>query len=99
MRMCGPTTDQDEIRRWAEANRAIPAEVMPHVFNSEPAILRFLIGGPAGGTAELRPISWDSFFAQFALLGLVFVYEPDRPVYELLQIEKKSAAGAEMHPN
>ena len=68
-------------------------------FNAEPAILRFLVGGPSEGTPELRPISWASFFAQFHLLGLVFMYAPDRPEYELLQIEEKSAANVEVRPN
>lgn len=99
MRMRGPTTDQQVILKWAQAHDATPCEVLPRKFNAEPAILRFLVGGPPGGTPELRPISWASFFAQFHLLGLVFMYVPDRPVYEFLQIEEKSAANVEVRPN
>ena len=96
MRMRGPTTDQEEIRRWAQAHDAVPCEVLPHQFNGEPAILRFLVGGPPGGTPELRPISWASFYTRFHLLGLVFMYLPDCPVYELPQVEEKSAANVEL---
>ena len=88
--MCGPTTDHEEIRRWAEAHNAVPAEVFPHLFDGEPAVLRFLFGVDPIGTTELRPISWENFFAHFDLLGLALVYD-DQPTYELLQIEDKSA--------
>ena len=86
-----PVTDHEEIRRWAAANNAVPAEVFPHVFESEPAILRFIIGSAPAAQPELRPISWESFFAQFDLLGLAFVSQ-------LLQIEEKSAYRFEGKP-
>jgi len=40
----------------------------------------------------------DSFFAQFDLMGLAFVYEPEKPLYEILQIEAKSAYSVLPHP-
>lgn len=92
--ICGPTTDPNEIRRWAQSQDAAPAEIIPYVFNSEPAVLRFMFGGTPSAR-ELKPISWDNFFAHFQAMGLAFVYEVDesaRPtgLYKLLQNEDLS---------
>lgn len=93
MGMLGPTTNHDEIRRWAAATNAAPAEVLPYFFDSEPAILRFVFGPVpvAEGQPAWRAISWESFFAQFDLMGLALVYDGARPDYELLQRESESA--------
>ena len=40
----------------------------------------------------------DSFFAQFDLMGLAFVDQPEKPLDEVLQIEGKSAQGVLPHP-
>ena len=88
--MCGPTTDHAEIRRWAEGHGATPCEVMPRLFDGEPALLRFVFRWTAEMAPELRPIDWESFFATFDLLGLSLVYDDDHQ-YELLQAEHKSA--------
>lgn len=86
--MRGPTRDPVEIRDWAERHSALPAEIMPRVFDGEPAILTFLFGAiRATGTDEIRSISWDSFFAQFALLDLTLVYD-DSPTCEILHADK-----------
>ena len=84
--MLGPTSDHSEIRRWAERVNATPAEVKPFIFDSMPSIMRFLFGKEAHqGTRELRPISWDSFFARFDLLQLVLVYDSEEPIFVILQ--------------
>ena len=85
-----PTTDHREILRWAKANNATPVEVNAAKHDGEPAILRFVFGELPKDHAEFRPTSWESFFAQFDLLGLAMVFDGDRR-YELLQIEERSA--------
>lgn len=87
--MLGPTTDHEEIRRWANTVGAKPAEVSPNIFDGEPAILRFVFGSVLAG-AEFRVISWDNFFALFDAMGLALVYD-ESPQYQLLQVEEKSA--------
>ncbi len=84
-----PTTDHKEILRWAKANNATPVEVTP-LHDGQPAILRFVFGDVPKDHIELRPLSWESFFAQFDLLGLALVFDGNRR-YELVQIEEKSA--------
>ncbi len=95
MPMRGPTTDHAEIRQWAQSRNAAPIEVSPYVFDSQPAILKFMFGEVPKDQPELRLITWETFFAQFDLLGLALVYEEGSPgkahiQYELLQIESKS---------
>jgi hypothetical protein len=46
----------------------------------------------------MKPITWERFFAQFDLLGLVFLYEPDHPGYGLLLLKKEAVSGAEIGP-
>lgn len=65
-------------------------EVTPHVLDGQPAILRFVFGGVPKDQTELRPISWESFFAQFDLMGLALAFDDNRQ-YELVQIEERSA--------
>lgn len=86
--MRGPTRDHDEIRQWALAHDAVPAQVGPHFHDSEPTKLQFLFGPAKQGTDELHPISWEQFFALFEMLGLAMVYD-NRPSYELLLDEPK----------
>lgn len=82
-----PTTDHDEIRRWAAFHRATPAEVIPRVFDGKPAILGFLFVNASQPATELRPMSWNSFFSAFDLLELCFPYD-DTPAYEFSWIDK-----------
>ncbi len=35
MAMRGPTTDHDEIRSWAKSYNAVPAEVVPAIFDGD----------------------------------------------------------------
>ena len=84
----GPTSDQAQIRAWAEKHHATPAEVRPFVFDSMSSAMRFLFGAAGeSSTPELRPISWESFFARFELQHLVMVYDDDEPLFTILQDE------------
>ena len=86
--MVGPTSDHAQIRAWAEKHRATPAEVRPFVFDSMSSVIRFLFDEAGdSGTPELRPISWDSFFARFDLQHLVMVYDDAEPLFTILQDE------------
>ena len=50
------------------AHDALPAEVSPYIFDSQPAIVRFIFGSVPEGWTELRTITWESFFAPLDLL-------------------------------
>ena len=68
MAMCGPTTNHDEIRRWAKLQSAIPCEILPYVHDSEPAVLRFAFDAAPEDQTEIKPITWDQFFALFDVM-------------------------------
>ena len=87
--MIGPTTDHAEIRRWADAQRAVPMEIQQNVFDSEPARLHFVFGRPGVDRKDLKAISWEHFFAVFDLLGLALVYD-ETPQFEFLQVDERS---------
>ena len=95
--MRGPTTEHGEIRRWAEETGASPVELSQQTFDCKPTMLSFIFGD--AGDENIRPISWESFFASFDLLGLALVYDgPDPTRYELRQIEERSAYRFEGKP-
>ncbi len=83
-----PTRDHDEIRRWAEAHDGVPAEVIPFVFDHQPSVLHFLFGSAKAGTPELRPITWEDFFARFDLLDLTVCFDEEFAIYEILPPER-----------
>ncbi len=89
-----PTRDHKEIRRWAAKHDAMPAESTPITFDSEPTMLHFLMGAAKEGTPELHPISWESFFAKFDLLGLALAYDEGTPRFDLVRIEPAQRAVA-----
>ena len=92
MAIVGPVTDHAEIRRWADANHAVPTEVLPHEVDSEPAIIRLMIAEQAKDPKDVRLIEWEEFFLKFDSLGLSLVYDDDSTGYnEILQTEEKSA--------
>lgn len=84
-----PTRDHDVVRRWATTHNALPAEITPFLFDSEPAILTFLLGNREG-TPEIHLISWESFFAQFDLLGLSFAFDHRSSQFDLVRVEGSS---------
>ncbi|HEY4051343.1 MAG TPA: hypothetical protein VGM27_31150 [Acidobacteriaceae bacterium] len=76
MALSKTTTDHDEIRKWAEARNAIPAEVASTHKGKEPGILRFKFPeAPSHNDDKLREISWDDFFKKFDESDLEFVYQ------------------------
>ncbi len=95
--MGGPTSDHQEIRSWATARKALPAEVLPRKFDGEPAILRFVFEHLPAQADMFEQITWENFFALFDLMGLSLVYEGESS-YELLQIEVKSVYRFEGKP-
>ena len=87
-----PTRDHQQIRQWAAKHNATPAEINKLKFDGEPAILYFLTGQAAGGTTDLRPISWESFFAQFDLLNLSMAFDDSSPRFSIVRVESASDA-------
>jgi hypothetical protein len=93
MPMIGPTSNHKEIRVWADRNSAIPAEVLPHHIDGEPALLRLMLAAQVEDHADLRAISWEEFFLKFDSLGLALVYDDQASGYnEILQIEESSVS-------
>src|ERR1700712_6034937 len=91
MPILGPTNEHSKIRYWATSNRAVPAEVLPHIVDGEPATLRLLPAEQVARSADIRVISWEEFFIKFDSLGLAFVYDDDSSGYnEILQVEENS---------
>lgn len=70
------TKDPEEIRKWAEARGAVPAEVASTESSGEPGIIRFMFPkAPKRKDAALREISWDDFFRKFQENNLELVYQ------------------------
>ncbi len=86
----GPTTNHDEIRRWAERHGAVPAEMMPSRVDGEPSTIRILLESTVNHRTDALLLPWDEFFMRFDLLGLSFVYDDASGQHELLQVEEKS---------
>ncbi len=92
MPILGPTSNHEEIRSWADLHRAVPAELLPHIVNGEPALLRLMLAGQIKDHHDMRVLTWEEFFLKFDSLGLAFVYDDDATGYnEILQIEERSA--------
>jgi len=76
MALSKTTQDHDEIREWAEARGAVPAEVAKTHTHNEPGILRFCFpDAPNRKDSNLREISWDEFFEKFDENNLELVYQ------------------------
>lgn len=76
MALSKTTRDHDEIRKWAEARGAVPAEVRGTEKGGEPGILRFEFpNAPNHNDSKLEEISWDDFFEKFDERGLELVYQ------------------------
>jgi hypothetical protein len=70
------TRDHEEIRRWAEARGAVPAEVASTHQGDEPGILRFEFPNARNRNDEnLRQIPWDEFFEKFDENNLELLYQ------------------------
>ena len=76
MALSKTTRDHEEIRRWAEARGARPAEVTGTERNGEAGILRFEFpNAPNHNDSNLNEISWDEFFDKFDERVLELVYQ------------------------
>ena len=82
-----PTADHAKILDWAQRHKAIPAEVRTRVFDSQPSVLRFLFNDLRKGTPDLRPITWEDFFARFDLLHLSVLLD-EAPAFEFVEVEQ-----------
>ena len=66
MTLSRTTRDHDEIRRWAEARGAVPAEVKGTERGGEAGIIRFEFpNAPNHNDSKLDEISWEEFFEKF----------------------------------
>ena len=81
-----PTADHAMILDWAQRHQATPAEVRTRTFDSQPSVLRFLFNDLRSGTPDLRPISWEDFFARFDLLKLTVLLD-EAPAFEFVEME------------
>lgn len=76
MALSKTTRDHNEIRKWAEARGAVPAEVKGTERDGEAGILRLEFpNAPNRNDSELEEISWDDFFQKFDERGLELVYQ------------------------
>jgi hypothetical protein len=76
MALSKTTQDHDEIRKWAEARGAQPAEVKSTHSDDEAGILRFCFpNAPNRNDSKLHEISWDEFFEKFDDNGLELIYQ------------------------
>lgn len=76
MALSKTTKDHDEIRRWAEARNALPAEVASTHRDKEPGILRFKFPKAQNRKDEnLHEISWEEFFQKFDENDLELLYQ------------------------
>ena len=69
-----PTTDHDEIRRWAEDNGGRPACVKGAGRDGDPGILRLDFDEKE---ESLEPISWDQWFEWFDRNDLALLRSED----------------------
>lgn len=78
MSLSKTTQDHDEIRRWAEARGARPAEVADTKRENGTGILRFCFpNAPNRNDSNLREISWEEFFQKFDENNLELVYQEE----------------------
>jgi hypothetical protein len=76
MALSKTTRDHDEIRRWAEARGAVPAEVKGTHRDGEAGIIRFEFSkAPNHNDSKLEEISWEDFFEKFDQNNLELVYQ------------------------
>jgi hypothetical protein len=76
MALSKTTQDHDEIRKWAEAHGAVPAEVESTEKKGQTGILRFEFPkAPNRNDSKLKEISWEEFFEKFDESDLELVYQ------------------------
>ena len=76
MTLSRTTRDHEEIRRWAEARGAVPAEVKGTERGGEAGIIRFEFpNAPNRNDSKLEEISWEDFFEKFDQNNLEMVFQ------------------------
>lgn len=76
MALSKTTQDHEEIRHWAEARGAVPAEVTSTHRKNEPGVLRFCFpNAKPRNNQSLNKIPWDDFFEKFDSNDLELVYQ------------------------
>lgn len=76
MALSKTTQDHDEIRKWAEARGAVPADVESTEGNGQTGIIRLEFPkAPNANDSALKEISWEQFFEKFDASGLALVYQ------------------------
>lgn len=76
MALSKTTQDHEEIRKWAEARGAVPAEVKGTERSGEPGILRFEFPKARNhNDSKLQEISWEEFFEKFDENDLELLYQ------------------------
>ena len=76
-----PTTDHDEIRRWAESNNARPACVKGTGKGKDPGMLRLDFDEQE---ESLEPIDWDTWFDWFEKNELALLKSDDSRFNKLI---------------
>ena len=78
MTLSRTTRDHDEIRKWAEARGAVPAEVKGTERGGEAGIIRFEFpNATRRNDSKLEEISWEEFFEKFDENDLAFLYQDE----------------------
>ena len=70
------TTDQDEIRRWAEERGARPAAAAAGESDEDPGIVCLGLPGD-NGASLLEEIDWDEWFNRFHRHKLALLYQEE----------------------
>ena len=71
-------TDHEEIRRWAEERRAVPACVRGTGGDADTGMIRLDFPGYSG-EESLQEISWDDWFEKFDANGLALIVQDTTP--------------------
>jgi hypothetical protein len=82
-----PTTDHDEIRRWADETGARPACVKGTGQDGDPGVLRLDFDRQDEG---LEPISWETWLDWFDRNHLALLREEDGRFSKLIKREGKA---------
>lgn len=88
--MAETTTNHDEIRRWAERHKGVPAAVETTHHNKDVGIIRIMFPkAPHTEHDALVEISWEEFFAEFEQKKLALLFEPDSMFSKLISREDR----------
>lgn len=75
--MSETTTNHDQIRKWAEKHKGVPAAVGATHEEDDTGIIRIMFPrAPQSEHDALVEISWEEFFAEFEKRKLALIYDP-----------------------